>query len=262
MTCAYFIAMVLACNPESPTVSQGPTEKPPPAHQAPEFDQRSKIKSIVEIPRPRIRARHILVAHQGASSAPDDIERTLEEAKALAESLVFRLQNGEAFDTIAKQHSDDGTGKRGGDLGVFTKGVMNKVFEAATLALQPGQRSPVVQTPFGFHIIERLEVIEVNLAHVLIQWAGLKKTRSERSREDANARAQQALALLDAGRDFSLVAVDWSDGPFGPRGGALGWFQKGQMVPQFDDTAFALKPGEYSTIVESPHGFHIIMRID
>ena len=57
------------------------------------------------------------------------------------------------------------------------------------------------------------------------------------------------------------MAIEWSDGPFGKRGGDLGWFQKGQMAPQFDDAAFSLTPGEHTQVVESSHGFHIIKRL-
>ena len=144
---------------------------------------------------------------------------------------------------------------------VFTSGVMNPVFEETTLSLSPGEQSDVVETPFGFHIIERLEVIELALAHILVQWVGLKKTRSDRTRADAQTRAEQALALINAGQAFSTVAENWSDGPFGKRGGQLGWFQKGQMAPQFDEAAFALEPGDHTGIVESSHGFHIIKRL-
>ena len=120
----------------------------------------------------------------------------------------------------------------------------------------------MVETPFGYHIIERLPVIEVQVAHILVQWADLHRTASERSREDAVLVAEQALAELHAGRSFEAVAKKYSDGPFGSRGGNLGWFQKGQMVPQFDTVAFELDPGATSGIVESANGFHIIHRIE
>jgi parvulin-like peptidyl-prolyl isomerase len=220
-----------------------------------------EVQQIAEIPNPRIRARHILFAYADAKGAGPHIERSKEAAKTLADEIKAELQAGADFETLAKTHSDDGSGKRGGDLGVFTSGVMNPVFEETTLALSPGEQSAVVETPFGFHIIERLEVIELALAHILVQWVGLKKSRSDRTRADAQTRAEQALALIEAGQPFSTVAKDWSDGPFGKRGGQLGWFQKGQMAPQFDEAAFALKPGDHTGIVESSHGFHIIKRL-
>ena len=257
------LSIILACNPEpTPDAVAVPVEAtedsaPPTVAITP----KREVQSIAEIPHPRIRARHILLAYTNAKNAADSVTRTKEEALAFATKIRIEIGAGASFDALAKQHSDDGSGKRGGDLGVFTKGVMNPTFETTTLELEVGELSNVIETPFGFHIIERLEVVELALAHILVQWKGLKKTRSDRSREEARIRAEQALALIDAGQPFSEVAIAWSDGPFGKRGGQLGWFQKGQMAPQFDEEAFALEPGQHTQIVESTHGFHIIKRL-
>jgi len=253
--------MTMACNTEEAAV---PATEPAIVESdtaSPKAAPTREIQQIAEIPNPRIRARHILIAYADAKGAPDRIKRNRNDAKIEVERIHRELEAGANFASLAKTHSDDGSGKRGGDLGVFTKGVMNPHFEQTTLDLEVGDRSEVIETPFGFHIIERLEVVELALAHILVQWEGLKKTRSDRTREDARIRAEQALALIDAGQSFSEVAAEWSDGPFGKRGGQLGWFQKGQMAPQFDKAAFGLKPGEHTAIVESNHGFHIIKRL-
>ncbi len=264
---AFSLALLFACNTEP-----APSETKPIGTDDASVGDKQEVeeaptpqaqpRSVQEIPRPRIHPRHILVAHSTASSAPPELNRTRGEAKQIAEQLLGQLNRGVSFEALAKSHSDDGSSSRGGDLGVFTKGVMHKNFEEATLNLQIGDRSSVVETPFGFHIIERLTVIEVHVAHVLVQWAGLPRTTSERSREDAVLLAEQALAELNAGRPFAQVANKFSDGPFGSRGGDLGWFQKGQMVPQFDTAAFALAVGDTSPIIESAHGLHIIHRIE
>ena len=258
---AFWLCLCFSCNgdPAGDASSVPSTESAEAAEeQAPAAPE---VRKIAEIPRPRIRARHILVAHAEARRAPVGVERSRADAETRAAEVLTKLEAGEDFEAVAKSYSDDGSRKRGGDLGVFTKGVMNPTFEAATLALAVGDRSAVIETPFGFHIIERLEVVELALAHILVQWEGLKKSRSDRSREDAKTRAEQALALIDAGKPFDQVAKEWSDGPFGKRGGDLGWFQRGQMAPQFDEAAFALAPGEHTAVVESAHGFHIIKRL-
>lgn len=75
-----------------------------------------------------------------------------------AQTVLDRLSKGEKFSNIAKEVSRDaGSGKRGGDLGWFTRGKMVKEFEQAAFALQKGQTSPIVKTQFGYHIIRRLE---------------------------------------------------------------------------------------------------------
>jgi peptidyl-prolyl cis-trans isomerase SurA len=260
MTGALLLALMVACNSGGSQSSESAATDL--KASAPNLDKRKDTHSVLEIPRPRLHARHILLAYADAPGAGDKVERNQSDAQSLARKVLAELNAGGDFEALAKQYSDDGSGNRGGDLGVFTKGVMHKDFEAATLDLDIGGRSSVIETPFGFHIIERLPVIEAHLAHILIQWEGLKRTRSERTREEATERAEQVISLLNNGADFGALAIEWSDGPFGKRGGDLGWFQRGQMVPQFDDTAFALSKGEISGIVESIHGFHVIRRLE
>jgi parvulin-like peptidyl-prolyl isomerase len=79
--------------------------------------------------------------------------RSESEAKAVLE----RLRKGEKFSVIAQAVSLCPSGKRGGDLGTFTRGKMVKEFETAAFALQKGETSVLVKTKFGYHIIKRLE---------------------------------------------------------------------------------------------------------
>jgi peptidyl-prolyl cis-trans isomerase C len=79
--------------------------------------------------------------------------RSESEAKAVLE----RLKKGEKFGRVARAVSRCPSGKRGGDLGTFTRGKMVKEFETAAFALKKGEVSGVVKTKFGCHIIKRLE---------------------------------------------------------------------------------------------------------
>jgi peptidyl-prolyl cis-trans isomerase D len=98
-------------------------------------------------------ARHILV--QPAGDSAEDIAA----ARARAEAIEQRLDSGESFEEIARAESDDpASAPAGGDLGFFGRGLMTPDFETAVFAMEPGERSQPVQTPFGFHIIELLEI--------------------------------------------------------------------------------------------------------
>jgi cyclophilin family peptidyl-prolyl cis-trans isomerase len=99
-------------------------------------------------------ARHILISYKGTKV--QGMTRTKAQAKELAESILKRLEGGEPWAELLKL-SDGPSKTTGGKLGVFTRERMVKPFSDAAFKLKVGGRSGVVETPFGFHIIERTE---------------------------------------------------------------------------------------------------------
>jgi peptidyl-prolyl cis-trans isomerase C len=105
---------------------------------------------IVDGPSAEISARHILlrVPGEGTQAQRDSVRQ-------LAESIRARAVGGESFEDLARQYSQDpGSAARGGDLGFFGRGRMVQPFEDAAFEMQAGEISPVVETPFGYHIIQ------------------------------------------------------------------------------------------------------------
>ncbi len=138
------------------------------------------------------RASHILIkADKDAPKAERD------KARAKAEALLAEVKKDPSkFAEVAKKNSEDeGSAAKGGDLDFFGRGAMVKPFEDAAFGLKPGEISGVVESDFGFHIIQASEVR-----------GGEKKSfESVRAEIEAESRSQQAQKL------FAQAAVDFDD---------------------------------------------------
>lgn len=102
----------------------------------------------------QVAARHILISTQDLQT---DAER--EEAKLRADAVHERLLAGEDFAELAREVSEGPSGPNGGDLGTFGRGQMVQPFEEAAFGLDVDQISEVVETQFGYHIIQVTEKI-------------------------------------------------------------------------------------------------------
>jgi len=97
---------------------------------------------------------------------------------------------------------------------------------------------------------------EVRARHILIK---LPPGADEKARAAARTKAEDVLARVKKGEDFEKLAKQVSEDPgSAAKGGDLGLFARGHMVPAFDAAAFALEPGTVSDVVETPFGFHVI----
>ena len=118
-------------------------------------------KQAVEASRaayPMATLRHVLIQYQGARGAEARVTRSKDEARALAASVHEQLVTKRAtFDALVKEHSDDQSAAEGGLLGRFTKGELMPEINDTVFALAPGEISPVVETPFGFHVFLRVD---------------------------------------------------------------------------------------------------------
>lgn len=79
---------------------------------------------------------------------------------------------------------------------------------------------------------------------------------------DSEAEAKDLVAKLAEGADFAELAKEFSTGPSGPRGGDLGWFGMGQMVPEFESAVVDLEIGAVSAPVQTQFGWHVIKKFE
>ncbi len=101
----------------------------------------------------QITASHILIGHAEASSASTGLGR--EDALAQIETIKTEIAGGASFADQAIEHSDCPSSSKGGDLGPFGPGAMVPEFDTAAFVLEVGEISDVVETDFGFHLINR-----------------------------------------------------------------------------------------------------------
>ncbi len=114
---------------------------------------------ILREPLEEVHLAQILVQFEGATGVHfgPAASRTREEARDLAWQAYHRLEQGEAFASLANELSDGAAGLRGGDLGWFTRGQFLPAWEQIAFALEPDQTTEPFETPVGFHVLRRVE---------------------------------------------------------------------------------------------------------
>jgi len=206
----------------------------------------------------QIRARHILL-----KAAPDAAEDAKAQRRAEAEDLLKQVKGGADFATLATQKSEDaGSATKGGDLGFFSRGRMVPAFEAAAFALEPGQVSEVVETPFGYHIIKLEErkpggVKPYEAVHdqLVVELTGERSLDLARKQADADRRAVvRGKSLQEAAGSRKVEETP----PFSAGGEVPGVGR----VKAFIDAALALDGGEVSDLIETDDAIYVLAPFD
>lgn len=162
-----------------------------------------EMQTYFERERSRFPRRPATVSFRQIVIRPEADSAAVAKARRLADSLLTALRAGADFENVARRFSDDAaTAAQGGQLGWFRRGRMVPEFERWAFRLRPGVLSPLVRTPFGFHIIQvqRAEPAEVQARHILIA-----PEITDADREAARARADSVAAALRRGVPFDSL---------------------------------------------------------
>ncbi len=186
-------------------------------------------------------------------------EESVQKAYQKILEIKKKLDEGADFAELARKYSEDpGTAANGGDLGFVSRGTLVKEFEEAAFALKPGEISDIVQTQFGFHIIQLLERQgeRIHVRHILIQ---LQPTPEDEQRV-INKLKEIRQEILDGKATFEEMALKYSDDPNVQKDhGHLGTFQEGGFqIKEFEEAVKNLKEGEISEPFRTDFGYHII----
>lgn len=203
----------------------------------------------------RLRVAHVLVRVPPVGGS--DAENA---AKAKVEDVIKRAKGGEDFAKLAREVSEDkASAVQGGDLGFVGPGELVAPFEQAAFALNQGEISAPVRTPFGYHAIRVIEVKEGGKAALKEVASKIKETlRAQKSERAAQTRADEVRATLLSAKEFPAEAkrlgLEAQEATFG-RGDALG---EAGRDPQLDETLFGLAVGGVSTPIKTAGGFAIV----
>ncbi len=138
---------------------------------------------------------------------------------------------------------------------------INKVIEREVL-----KNVQVTEEEISAYYDEQKETLaEVRASHILVCYDGALRCEENRTKEEAEIEAERIIRELKYnGADFAALAKSYSNDPSAQfNGGDLGWFTKGQMVPEFENAVFSMNVGEMTdTPVETVYGYHIILVTD
>jgi peptidyl-prolyl cis-trans isomerase SurA len=225
----------------------------------------SLIKEAYDRTKNEIKASHILIK-LNPNASPED---TLAAFNKIMQ-LKKRIENGEDFATVAmgqKGSEDPSVASNGGNLGYFTAFQMVYPFEDAAFKTPIGKLSNPFRTRFGYHVIkvmdQRASRGTITTAHIMVS---VPKTAAEDIVEAGETKINEIYELLENGGNFEGLVEKYSDDPSTNKvKGVLPAFGTGattRMVSEFEEAAFELKnDGDYSNIVRTDYGYHIIKRI-
>ncbi len=219
----------------------------------------SRVPNYEKANADEISVEMIVIAYKGARSPKQNIYYDKIGARKVAEKITdLARREGIIFSDLIKKYSDL---EEQSKLPLLSSKQENMPeFFRTAFKLKVGQISDPIESVFGYLIFKRVGFEAVTASHILVTFKGAFRSTKTRSRQEANELIKKILNELKNGTKFSELAQLFSDGPSGPKGGYLGRFTRGQMVPEFDRAVFNLKPGEVSGLVETKFGFHIIKR--
>lgn len=204
---------------------------------------------------------HILIAIPENATAAD-----FEVVTNRAQEAVSKIDSGIDFRQVAAEFSDASDALEGGVMGWRDASNLPDLFLDAMKAMRIGQRSEVLRSPNGFHILFLLDkrgrdaqiIVQQTLArHILFR---VDRAVSE---EDALIKAMDIRnRIVILGEDFEQLAKAISDDPSGVKGGTLGWLMPGETVPEFEGALNSLEVGTVSEPVRTQFGYHLIEVLD
>ena len=203
---------------------------------------------------------HILLSLPESATAEQ-----MNQVERRAQEIQQRAVAGEDFGQLAITYSQAQSALERGKLGWRRAAQLPQFISEEVVKLEPGQVSPPLRTPTGFHIVKLdavrggdgpMVVEQVHARHILLRPTEVQDDATTRQRlEDLRER-------ILAGEDFAALASITSEDPgSAAQGGDLGWTGPGTFVPDFDEALGKLQENEISEPFRTQYGWHIVQML-
>ncbi len=204
---------------------------------------------------------HVLVRIPEGASA-DQLDRLQQRVRAARDEL----RKGGDFTKVAIAFSDAPDGLEGGSMGWRSRDRLPELFVEAIERMKPGDITEVIRSPAGFHIVKLNDrrgvkpdarpIEQTRARHILV------RANESVSETEARRRIDRLGQRVVDGTSFEEIARFNSEDSSAARGGELGWVYPGDTVPEFEAAMSKLSPGELSTPIRTPFGWHLIQVLE
>ena len=208
----------------------------------------------------------VAIAHVLVRAPEQASPEQLTKLHTKAEQALAQVNNGEDFGKVAASFSDAPDALSGGVIAMRPISRLPALYAEAVQKLKPGEVSPLMRSPVGFHFIKLLErkggelempsMKQTHARHILI------KVNEVVSDLEAKHKLEGLKERLDNGTDFAELARLYSSDLSAVKGGDLGWLNQGDTVPDFEKAMDGLAVKEISQPVKSPFGWHLIQVLE
>ncbi|HUW54479.1 MAG TPA: peptidylprolyl isomerase [Rhodanobacter sp.] len=236
-------------------------------HQSVVHDSVSVTDSEIDnlLKSPTYKSGEVHLAHIQISTPGGADAAAIQASQAKAEQALAAIKGGMDFNAAAIRYSDAPDALDGGDLGWRRLDEIPSAFADAIASMKPGEVSPALRGPTGFHIIKliaerqpkRQIVTEFHARQILIKPTELvSPAQAEQKAKDLYTR------IVDKHEDFATLAkANSNDDTTANLGGDMGWFQQQAWGPAIAGVVGALKDNEVSKPFQSDAGWHIVQRL-
>lgn len=216
------------------------------------------VASILQLPIAKVNGERVLYSDYAddlrAITVMRDYDRThggqaasLTDEK-LSDQVLFRQVNNILINNLAKKNNISVDDK---DIEKIKTDILEKDFKT----IENARKAIMDRYGWTLSVFEKKVIVPFVLQSKLAESINSNASVKDSLRQ----KAQQVLDQVKGGADFAALAQKYGEDGTASKGGELGWFGKGEMVPEFESVAFSLKKGELSpTLVESRYGFHIL----